>query len=107
MKRIVIRIDGTWNKEGITGNTNVAALDPGNRVVAHAFIKAAATDGIAQHVHYHDGVGAEGDLFKRLLGGAIGLSRYIIADRPLTEAEWIAARADVIDVTPEKDDQQS
>ena len=37
-----------------------------------------------------------------------GLSgRYIIADRPMTEAEWIAARADVIDVTPEKDDQQS
>jgi hypothetical protein len=28
--------------------------------------------------------------------------RYIIADRPMTEAEWIAARADVIDVTPEK-----
>jgi hypothetical protein len=28
--------------------------------------------------------------------------RYIIADRPLTEAEWIAARADVIDVTPDK-----
>jgi hypothetical protein len=24
-------------------------------------------------VHYHDGVGAEGDLFKKLLGGAIGL----------------------------------
>jgi hypothetical protein len=32
--------------------------------------------------------------------------RYIIADRPMTEAEWIAARADVIDVTPEKNDQQ-
>ena len=39
MKRIVILIDGTWNKEGITGNTNVAALDPGNPIVAHAFIK--------------------------------------------------------------------
>ena len=24
-------------------------------------------------MHYHDGVGAEGDLFKKLLGGAIGL----------------------------------
>jgi hypothetical protein len=28
--------------------------------------------------------------------------RYVISDRPLTEAEWIAARADVIDVTAEK-----
>jgi uncharacterized protein (DUF2235 family) len=73
MKRIVILIDGTWNKEGITGNTNVAALDPGNRIVAHAFIKTTAADAVAQHVHYHDGVGAEGDLFKKLLGGAIGL----------------------------------
>ena len=56
-----------------TGNTNVAALDPGNRIFANAFIKTTATDGVAQHVHYHDGVGAEGDFFKRLLGGAIGL----------------------------------
>jgi uncharacterized protein (DUF2235 family) len=73
MKRIVILIDGTWNKEGIAGNTNVAALDPGNRIGGGAFIKTTATDGVAQHVHYHDGVGAEGDLFKKLLGGAIGL----------------------------------
>ena len=33
--------------------------------------------------------------------------RYVIADRPLTEAEWIAARADVIDITPNMDDQSS
>jgi uncharacterized protein (DUF2235 family) len=45
MKRIVILIDGTWNKEGITGNTNVAALDPGNRIVTQAFIKTSATGG--------------------------------------------------------------
>jgi uncharacterized protein (DUF2235 family) len=73
MKRIVILIDGTWNKEGITGNTNVAALDPGNPIVAHAFIKTIGADGVAQHVHYHDGVGVGGDPFKKLLGGAIGL----------------------------------
>jgi uncharacterized protein (DUF2235 family) len=47
MKRIVVLIDGTWNKEGATGNT--------------------------KRVHYHDGVGSEGDCFKRILGGAIGL----------------------------------
>jgi len=73
MKRIVILIDGTWNKEGITGNTNVAALDPGNRIVARAFIRTSAADRVAQHVHYHSGVGTDGDLFKKLLGGAIGL----------------------------------
>ena len=28
--------------------------------------------------------------------------RYIIADRPMTEEEWIRERATVIDVTPEK-----
>jgi uncharacterized protein (DUF2235 family) len=27
MKRIVILIDATWDKEGTTGNTNVAKLD--------------------------------------------------------------------------------
>jgi uncharacterized protein (DUF2235 family) len=79
MKRIVILIDGTWNKEGIAGNTNVAALDPGNRISGGSFIKTTAADGVAQHVHYNDGVGAEGDLFKKLLGGATGLGlRQII-----------------------------
>jgi uncharacterized protein (DUF2235 family) len=72
LKRIVVLIDGTWNKEATTGNTNVATLDPGNRVVA-TFIKAIATDGTSQHVHYHDGVGSEGDFFKKVLGGAIGV----------------------------------
>jgi uncharacterized protein (DUF2235 family) len=73
MKRIVVLIDGTWNKEGITRNTNVAMLDPGNRIVAGAFIKGEDAHGVAQHVHYHDGVGSEGDIFKKLLGGAIGI----------------------------------
>ena len=72
MKRTVVLIDGTWNKEAITGNTNVATLDPGNRMVANAFIKAQGARGVLQRVHYHDGVGSEGDFFKRLLGGAIG-----------------------------------
>ena len=73
MKRIVVLIDGTWNKEGTAGNTNVAKLDIGRRIAANAFIKANAADGTAQHVHYHDGVGTEGDFFMRFLGGAIGL----------------------------------
>jgi len=42
----------------------------------------------------------------RLTGATPGslehtLGKYVIADRPMTEQEWIEARADVIDVTPE------
>jgi hypothetical protein len=33
------------------------------------------------------------------------LGKYIIADRPMTEQEWIEARANVIDVTPEKSEE--
>ena len=33
--------------------------------------------------------------------------RYIIADRPLTEAEWIKAHATVIDVTPKSEGARS
>ena len=81
MKRIVVLIDGTWNKEGTGADTNVAKLDSGKKTITQAFIKASATDGIAQHVHYHDGVGSDGDLTQRLLGGAIGLGlKKIIQD---------------------------
>jgi uncharacterized protein (DUF2235 family) len=73
VKRIVVLIDGTWNKEGVTGNTNVATLDPGNRIVTNAFIKPEAARGVTQLVHYHDGVGSDGDAVQKLLGGAIGL----------------------------------
>lgn len=72
MKRIVVLIDGTWNKEAATGDTNVARLDYNRQIVK--FIKAPkAADGIAQQVFYHSGVGADGDLVQRILGGAIGL----------------------------------
>jgi uncharacterized protein (DUF2235 family) len=81
MKRIVVLIDGTWNKEGTTNDTNVAKLDSANRAAQRRFIKAEAAGGITQKVHYHDGVGAEGDVFKRLLGGAIGCGlKQIILD---------------------------
>jgi uncharacterized protein (DUF2235 family) len=73
MKRIVVLIDGTWNQEGTGADTNVAKLDGASKSAGQAFIKAAAADGIAQHIHYHDGVGVEGNLLNKLLGGAIGL----------------------------------
>jgi len=75
VKRIVILIDGTWDKEGTTGNTNVAKLD------VNALIKRRAANGTVQRVRYHDGVGAYGDIFKKVLGGAIGLGlKKIVLD---------------------------
>src|ERR1700756_2992910 len=75
VKRIVILIDGTWDKEGTTGNTNVAKLD------INALIKRRAANGTVQRVRYHDGVGAYGDIFKKILGGAIGLGlKKIVLD---------------------------
>jgi uncharacterized protein (DUF2235 family) len=74
-------MDGTWNKEGTGADTNVAKLDSGKKIITQAFIKANATGDIAQHVHYHDGVGSDGDMTQRLLGGAIGLGlKKIIQD---------------------------
>jgi len=81
MKRIIVLVDGTWNKEGAGADTNVAKLDSGKKIITQAFIKANATGGIAQHVYYHDGVGSDGDLTQKLLGGAIGLGlKKIIQD---------------------------
>jgi uncharacterized protein (DUF2235 family) len=73
MKRIIILIDGTWDKEGSGGDTNVAKLDPGNSAAGSALIKALGDDGLEQRVVYHAGVGTDDNLFKRWLGGAIGL----------------------------------
>jgi hypothetical protein len=80
MKRIAVLIDGTWNKEGTSLNTNVATLDA-QKIVAMGFIKSKASDGTEQHVFYHDGVGSEGDGIQKLLGGAIGLGlKKIVQD---------------------------
>jgi uncharacterized protein (DUF2235 family) len=87
MKRIVALIDGTWNKEGSGADTNVAKLDSANKI--QAYVQASATDGTLQRVHYHDGVGSDGDFVQKVLGGAIGLGlkkiiqevyEYIVTD---------------------------
>jgi len=81
VKRIIVLIDGTWNKEGVGADTNVAKLDSGKKIITEAFIKSVATGNIAQHVHYHDGVGSDGNLSQRIFGGAIGLGlKKIIRD---------------------------
>jgi hypothetical protein len=72
MKRIVLLIDGTWNTEAASGNTNVAKLDSAAKIFAQALIKGQAADGVEQIVHYHSGVGVDNDLVVKLLGGAVG-----------------------------------
>ncbi|HEX7563466.1 MAG TPA: DUF2235 domain-containing protein, partial [Bradyrhizobium sp.] len=81
MKRIVILIDGTWNDEGHGNDTNIAKLDPSYAGAGAPLISAKSADHVAQMVFYHKGVGAEPDLLKHVLGGAIGLGlKQIIQD---------------------------
>ena len=92
MKRIVILIDGTWDEEGQGDDTNIARLDPAYRAAGTPLIKAVAADGTAQRAFYHKGVGAEPDLVKRLLGGAIGLGlKKIVQDAYRTVVDNFAA----------------
>jgi uncharacterized protein (DUF2235 family) len=88
MKRIIILIDGTWNQEGIGDDTNIARLDPNYAGGGMPLIKAVSSAGILQKAFYHKGVGAESDLVKRLLGGAIGLGlKKIVEDAYRTVVE--------------------
>jgi len=88
MKRIIILIDGTWNQEGIGDDTNIARLDPNDAAACMPLIKAVSSAGILQKAFYHKGVGAESDLVKRLLGGAIGLGlKKIVEDAYRTVVE--------------------
>jgi uncharacterized protein (DUF2235 family) len=88
MKRIIILIDGTWNQEGIGDDTNIARLDPNYAGAGMPLIKAVSSAGILQKAFYHKGVGAESDLVKWLLGGAIGLGlKKIVQDAYRTVVE--------------------
>jgi uncharacterized protein (DUF2235 family) len=81
MKRIIVLIDGTWNDEGKGADTNVAKLDPDNKIALRRLILAKSAAGTPQICHYHDGVGTEGYLLTRLLGGSIGLGlKKIVQD---------------------------
>jgi uncharacterized protein (DUF2235 family) len=81
MKRIVVLLDGTWNDEATSLQTNIAKLDQHNANVATPLIRARATDGTIQKTFYHVGVGAESDFVRHLLGGAIGLGLKAIVQQ--------------------------
>jgi len=70
MRRLIICCDGTWNtadqhKDGTPTPTNVAKL--------HSLVAARDAAGIEQLGYYRTGVGTSGGIFRRMLGGAIGL----------------------------------
>ncbi|MCG7626294.1 DUF2235 domain-containing protein [Epibacterium sp. MM17-32] len=70
MRRLIICCDGTWNtadqhKDGTPTPTNVAKL--------HSLVAARDDAGIEQLGYYRTGVGTSGGIFRRMLGGAIGL----------------------------------
>ena len=79
MKRIVILIDGTWNEEGKGFDTNIAKLDPAYGDAP--LIKPQDDKGTVQSVFYHKGVGADPELLKRVIGGAMGIGlKQIVQD---------------------------
>ena len=76
MKRLIVCADGTWNsadsaKADGDGLTNVGRL--------RSAIAPRDPAGIEQRLEYHDGVGAKGSWWSRLVSGAtgLGLSRNI------------------------------
>src|SRR6516165_9070767 len=79
MKRLVVLIDGTWNDEHQSDLTNVAKLDPGKTPI----IKARGSSGTEQIVFYHSGVGTDGSLLERILGGRSALASSVSCTTPM------------------------
>lgn len=86
MRRLVVCCDGTWNtpdqkQAGVPIPTNVFRL--------HNCIAPRDADGVEQIPYYHPGIGTEGRLLARMLGGATGsgLDRNI-----LSAYTWLATK---------------
>ena len=77
-KRLIACCDGTW-LDSATGLMNKKLPIPSNVTrISHA-IKAKSSDGVPQVVFYQPGVGSEGNILNRIVGGATaqGLSENI------------------------------
>ena len=70
-KRIIIAADGTW-LDADNGHLNGELDIPSNITRLTRAIKATSTDGIPQVVYYHWGVGSQGGVVDRVVGGATG-----------------------------------
>jgi hypothetical protein len=77
MIRNIVLLDGTWNTP--RDGTNISKLSPKKNPLARLIL---SHDGaIEQRVRYFDGVGTDGLVLERLLGGAVGLGlRKIVQD---------------------------
>ena len=70
MRNLIVCCDGTWNtpdqrENGVPVPTNVVRL--------YNAVAAADASGNGQLRYYHPGVGAEGSLFDKALGGGLGV----------------------------------
>ena len=64
MKRIIICFDGTWNRIDADEPTNVLMMATG--------ITPKTKNGVAQVIHYDEGVGTSGRKIKTMIDGALG-----------------------------------
>jgi len=98
MKRIIILIDGTWNLEAKGANTNVALLDPANKTLAvKPLILSEGTDGVAQVVRYHCGLGADETGLQYWLAGTIGVGlKDLVLDAYQSIVELYEPEDDII-----------
>lgn len=77
MIRNVILLDGTWNTP--RDHTNISTLAAAKQTFARLILR--ESGGVEQRLHYFDGVGSDGLVLERLLGGAIGIGlRKIVQD---------------------------
>jgi hypothetical protein len=84
MANLVVCCDGTWAS---ADNKTNGVPTPTNVVKIHAAVAEKDGAGKLQHKYYHPGVGTEGGIFNKVVGGGIGLG----LDRNIKSAyRWLA-----------------
>ncbi|MFI9030002.1 DUF2235 domain-containing protein [Streptomyces sp. NPDC053560] len=78
-QRLVVCCDGTWFDPSMASASNVRRL--------HNALLATDAHGLPQRSHYEPGVGTEGGLLRRLLGGALGAG---LSQDILDAYQWLA-----------------
>ena len=78
MKRLIVCCDGTW-LDSQSGLMQGKLPIPSNVTRLSQAIKSISRDGIPQVVYYQAGIGSQGELLTRVIGGATaqGLSENI------------------------------
>lgn len=84
MTRLIVCCDGTWNTPGQTEDGLPAVT---NVIKFRNALAAAGAGGERQDVYYHAGVGTDGGLWNRLVGGGLGEG---LDDRIKSAYRWLA-----------------